>query len=730
MPLKQIDEQPPQTFLGNPELSRVDEAVALGADGRAITYEARVPAGAAAKIVFGLCEGRWTKPDQRRLKLSAEGGTAREVDPAKDFGRNVPGLYVLDGRDANGDGIIRVAVEAPPASPDRDAILNALWLFAGDLPPRGQIIRGEANASALAYIACGAESAPTHRYAVVLHLKNATARPQSRRPVVRIQSVVPVALWEEPKVIAIGGSTRLLASAPIESCGKRGRDWSVRFAPVEIPAGETRALTLTILRHAPAAGKGLTSVDATNASRRAIQWWEEADLPWDAIQVPDPAVQAMLHACVRNIWQAREIVDDRPAFHVGPTWYRGLWIVDGAFLLETAALLGRAGEARAGIHYMLSFQKPDGSFEVIPKGWKENGIVLWACCRHAALTRDKAWLRSVWPRLEKVVTAIRNLRERSRREEPSLDDGLLPPGFPDGGLNEGPPEYANIYWNLIGLKAVIEASRWLGKAEQATAWQKEYDDFLATFRKAAARDMAVDPHGNRYLPTLMGEAGKKELPQRGQWAFLHAVHPGQVFAKDDPLVRGNLAMLRANRQQGLLYGTGWDAEGIWTYAAGFYGHALLWRGQGEEAAQVLYDYANHAAPVRVWREEQRPVGKGTRDVGDMPHNWASAEFIRLAAHLIQLDRGDELHLFEGLPRAWAGPGMKTKLNGVATPFGPLTLGLSVSVDGKKARLTIDPLDAARCKRILVHLGPWSGRAKEEMVELTPGKKIEQVLPME
>ena len=66
----------------------------------------------------------------------------------------------------------------------------------------------------------------------------------------------------------------------------------------------------------------------------------------------------------------------------------------------------------------------------------------------------------------------------------------------------------------------FEAARWLGKADEAAAWQKEYDDFLAAFRKAAARDMKTDPHGNRYLPILM--ATGQELPQRGQWGFCHA----------------------------------------------------------------------------------------------------------------------------------------------------------------------------------------------------------------
>jgi hypothetical protein len=169
--------------------------------------------------------------------------------------------------------------------------------------------------------------------------------------------------------------------------------------------------------------------------------------------------------------------------------------------------------------------------------------------------------------------------------------------------------------------------------------------------------------------------------------------PGAVFAPGDPLATGQLAMLRATKAhgQGLVFDTGWMRKGIWTYFASFYGHAVLWNGQGQEAAQVLYDFARHASPPRVWREEQKPVGKGNDEVGDMPHNWASAEFIRLCTHLIELDRGGELHLFEGFPHEWAAPGMVTRLNGVLTPFGLLRLELRVAADGNSARLMMSKL---------------------------------------
>jgi hypothetical protein len=445
------------------------------------------------------------------------------------------------------------------------------------------------------------------------------------------------------------------------------------------------------------------SVEQALASRdRAVSYWEKAPLPFGRVQVPDAGIQALVDSSIRNIWQAREIKNGLPAFQVGPTCYRGLWIVDGSFLLESAALVGAGQEARNGVAYELTFQKPDGRIEVMQNFSKENGIVLWTCVRHAQLTQDKAWLESLWPKLERVAGHIKSLRQRTLENDTPLDDGLVPPGFPDGGIGGVHAEYTNPYWNLLGLKAFILAAHWLGKSEEAATWQREYDAFMAAYRKAAQRDLARDSQGHAYVPIIMGEAGKKELPQRAQWAFCHAVYPGQIFAPDDPLVASTLAMLEATEREGMVYGTGWDATGIWNYFASFYAHAWLWQGNGRKAAQILYAYANHASPTLVWREEQSLKGEKFKKVGDMPHNWASAEFIRLTIHLLALDRGNELHLLEGFPRQWAGAGMITRLNQVATPFGPLDLTVQIGQDGKTARLEVKPL-SANCRAVIVHL---------------------------
>jgi GH15 family glucan-1,4-alpha-glucosidase len=438
--------------------------------------------------------------------------------------------------------------------------------------------------------------------------------------------------------------------------------------------------------------------------------------------VPDPGIQAQLDSSIRNIYQAREIKKGLPAFQVGPTCYRGLWVVDGSFLMEAVAYLGRVEEARNGIRYLLSFQRPDGAIMLIDGHLKETGIALWAVTRHARLTGDKEWLAEVWPQIEKGFAYIRTMRDQASADAKSPNYRLLPEGFSDGGLGGKNPEYTNVYWTLAGLKAAVEAARWLGKSDQAGDWQKEYDDFYAAFRRAADRDARTDAHGNRYVPISMRKDAKIS-PQKAQWAFLHAVFPGKVFAPDDPLVLGNMAMLRAAEAEGLVRDTGWVANGVWNYFASFYAHGWLWLGQGRKAGQTLYDFANHASPLLVWREEQMPAGEGDAVCGDMPHNWASAEFIRLVRDLLILERGAELHLFEGLPPAWIRPGKVIRVRSAVTEFGPMSLEFRVTADGSKAILTLDPPQRNRPKRIVVHQSAWSGTP--ETVELSPQGHVEQ-----
>jgi hypothetical protein len=554
-----------------------------------------------------------------------------------------------------------------------------------------------------AFTVTGLDDSLVHNDLLLVHIKNSGAREHPLQPKLVVNTTLVSQLFDQ-RVVVDNHETI--------TCSLRmtGTDSGTVFhlEQLAIAPGKTADIVVCCSGGKSPARAGVTIGEALELRAAAIKYWDEVALPYGRIEVPDPGVQGLINSSIRNIWQAREIKNGLPAFQVGPTYYRDLFIVDGAFILEAVAILGAGEQARNGVAYELTYQKSDGRIEVIPNYSKENGIVLWTCLRHAELTQDKIWLRSIWPKLERIVGYIRTLRNNSRNNPGWLCQGLVPPGYIDGGIHHSDRgDYSNVYWNLAGLKAACDACRWLGKKEEGDDWQKEYDDFMHTFRRSAEGDMLTDHYGNRYLPIMMGNIGNHS-PQRAQWAFCHAVYPGKIFTKDDPLVAGNLAMLEATEREGMVYGTGWDATGIWNYFGSFYAHAWLWQGTGRKASEILYAYANHAAPVLDWREEQSLVGASQSKTGDMPHNWASAEFIRLAVHLLALDRLDDLHLLEGMPKEWLGAGMLTRLKGIATPFGPLTMEVRVDGSGRTAELTVGPL-AANCRALVVHLPDGSTR---------------------
>lgn len=629
--------------------------------------------------------------------------------------------------------------------PDEGVKINSQKLYSSRVPIvqtegtySGMNVTQEAFALGLNYMRKGISTKLGNREDIILtKIENKTGNVQTIKPILIINSDHKVTVNDGFVTITDTTlvSSNVYISEKIVKVRKNLADFKtiIELAPVQLAAGEIRQIIVLHDNAKPSVLANQFAKDPESLLNQildirseVINYWNyKTDIPYGHITIPDIEIQNLIDASLRGIWQAREIKNKNISFQVGPTCYRGLWIVDGAFLLEAATMFDRGTDARQGIDYMLSFQQKNGKFgKMSDNYWKENGIVLWTCVRHAMLTQDKEWLKSIWPKLKKTVDFIKELRVMTLQNNIKLDDGLIPPGEIDGGLwaskDKDEAEYTNIYWSLTGLKIMIQAANWIGEKKDSKDWEKEYNDFYAKFQQAAHRDMVFDSFGNKYLPVPM-DPKFHSLPQRAQWAFCQGVYPGQIFEQNDPIAVGTMEMLNTTLQEGMVMGTGWIIEGIWNYFASFYGHACLWMGNGQKASKALYAFANHASPLYAWREEHNPRDLHAKYVGDMPHNWASAEFVRLAVHLLAIDRGNEMHLFEGLPIEWIQPGMVTSLKDVATPFGKLSFTLQVDKMGKNAVLNVCKLTDTSCKGIYVHLGNWGTSKESNLVKLDASK---------
>ena len=198
-----------------------------------------------------------------------------------------------------------------------------------------------------------------------VHLRNPGATEAKVSPILTIESEYPITPQPDQRRVLIGAGTSLLFSQKVERWEQSEGRLVLQFVEVSIAPGGEKELAVGVARGPDASDWSIDAVQAAAFRKRAEQFWQNLDLPYGHLQVPDSGVQALLDSCVRNIYQAREIKKDLPVFQVGPTCYRGLWVVDGSFIMEAVAYLGRVAEARNGIKYLLSFQREDGGVMLI-----------------------------------------------------------------------------------------------------------------------------------------------------------------------------------------------------------------------------------------------------------------------------------------------------------------------------------------------------------------------------
>lgn len=465
-------------------------------------------------------------------------------------------------------------------------------------------------------------------------------------------------------------------------------------------------------------------------ARRALRWSEAY---WDGVKpfvkafsIPEPQIADMLAACGRNILQAREIKNGVYTYQVGPTEYRGLWMVDGHFILESVHYMGRTQEAFAGVDAVLRYVRPNGAIVIMEHHDKETGIALATLCRQCELTNNDARLRELWPIMRRALDYIRMRRQESLTlGEDYPGYGLYPPTFGDGGINGPEPEYTTVVWVLFGLRAAYRAGKRL-RLPGYEAFGDEFDDMMAHTRKAIARDHRVTPDGVPYFPQSMlteeaiqkrtHEQGELVLnkmgykPQTGTWALAQSIYPGEVFADDDPVTAELLMLLDSvDNTEGIPECTGWETHNaLWGYSSMFYAEAFLYANHPEKAVDYLYAFANHAGPGRTWREEQGLRDSQSEEMcGDMPHNWGSAEFIRLVRNLLVMEKGENLELFKGLPEEWLpAAGKELRLEKTPTRYGEVTVALKPDGQGGYDFTMARTVFAQTPESIILH---WPGR---------------------
>lgn len=491
----------------------------------------------------------------------------------------------------------------------------------------------------------------------------------------------------------------------------------------QLPLPRTDGGTAILLRF-PQQGQSLQPGGPEELLAGARAWWKAwspfgADLDW---QLPKP-YDHFLRACARNILQAREARQGRLTFQVGPTCYRGLWVVDGHFILESARYLGYEKDALEGLRTTWTYQRPDGALDAGggPEHYKDAAIAIFSTVRQCELSRDWSAFRELAPSITRAAAFLRSRQDAAH-------GGLIVPGFADGGFTKG-YEFTNTLWTLAGLGA---AANQPGMNELA----RFHRELRAAFETAAAREMVRHPAGFDYLPMVMREdpawqrsEWDRPRPQAAQWALSQAIFPGVAFDPGHAVVRGHIALMKACTREDVPVETGWLPHGgLWTYNAAFVAHAYLWAGESEWARRTFLGFLNHASPLYCWREEQPLRGSALAGyVGDMPHNWASAECVLYLRHMLALEDGRTLRLLAGIGKGDLVFREPFRLRATPTRFGPLDLALTPEARGWRLSYRRGAGPAPAALRLPAVLG-GARFAAVQGAQARPGGRVVEVDP--
>jgi len=699
--------------------------VALGTN-RLIQYRIRVLPGQQRRIALGFADP-YREPNHRItriMELRVEGATMQEINVVDAVGQNRPFIAVFDASDDDQDGWIEVQLEAARRSVDGNLFINAMWVFAeAEEFEETKLIRGELSAAALHYVDCGQEPQILARPARY-DLLHATRLGTEETIELIVSTKRQTNYLEETGELRMGDAPWVVCSPRPVSAESTEDGWRLTFS------SDVDAVIATVVTGGEFDAK-IPIPEWGKVKARAVQYWqEEAGLPWGKIVVPDVDIQAIFDGSVRTLYQLTERVDGQIQTQPGPSVYRGLWVSNQPRASRALTHLGDFETARSSILQSFKHQRADGRIVVLTPDilLKETGTAVHSLYLHARISRDPEFLSEHWSKLAAAGEWLSAIR-REVKDPEALNYGLMPAGLSDGGVGGVIPEYTSVQWSRLAVENLVSGAQWLGRENEAVRWRAEAVDFEAAYRRAAARDMRPDEHGNWFQPVRMEFDPEKHVPQRSQVQLMHMIYPGRMYNRDDLVVTGTLAMLGdAPRAEGMVLSTGWLDGGVQPFIESIRAQVRLFVGEVESAQDTLYAVANHASPTHVWIEEQLPGFGPRKATGDVPHSSAASEFINLVRYFIAIEDGDQLDLLKGVPREWIKPSARIRAHDLPTEFGRLTLSLDVSVDGSRATLRVESLDGPLTFPANTRGGPriYLGALKEAGFRMKNGESLPDV----
>jgi hypothetical protein len=480
--------------------------------------------------------------------------------------------------------------------------------------------------------------------------------------VVRVNGAKAIALSREPD--AADFESPLTDAAGFATAALR---WDFELAPaasaevsIATPFGDPRRFLASL----PDASQAPVSAAAAQGAT-ARHWRARLDQFELALPSGAPDLPRALRAAAAQILVAR----DGPMLRPGTRVYARSWIRDGVLMASALLQLGLADEARAFLRWYAPLQQADGRVpccvdERGPDPVPEHdspGELVYGVLSLWRYQRDAAFVRELWPHVVRAVDFIDALRRQRLgaaydAPERRAFRGLLPESISHEGYWKNPVHsYWDDAWALRGLDDAVLAAQLLGERDHAQRF--------AALRDAFARDLraSIDATMQRHrIETLPASADLGDFDPTATTIWLapgraRALLPAEALARTYAVYVEDFRARRSGAKQ-------WEAYAPYELRNV---EALVRLGRRDDALFVLHEILADQRPPgwRQWSEIVHRDPAAPKFVGDMPHAWVAATFVRAARSLFVYERDDgALVLGAGVPLAWLeGSGVAFRL---------------------------------------------------------------------
>ncbi len=384
---------------------------------------------------------------------------------------------------------------------------------------------------------------------------------------------------------------------------------------------------------------------------------------------------------------------DGPALRPGTRSYARSWIRDGALIAEALLRTGHPDVARGYAEWFAGFQDADGRVPccVDRRGADpvvendSHGELLFAIAEYWRFTGDRAFLERVFPRVEAVVGYIDRLRQMRRTEEfRALQRlsffGLLPESISHEGYSAKPVHsYWDDFWALKGLKVAAELAAALGKSELASRWGAIRDEFERDLLASISRTIA-----SRRIDYIPGSAELADFDPTATTIAFDPVGEDARLPRRELLATFERYYSESVRRDG---SRDWDAYTPYEIRTVGTFVRLGWRDRAQEMLRFFLE-GRRPSQWNAWAEVVGRDPRRPRFVGDIPHAWVGADFIRSALDLFAYERPSDqaLVLAAGIPAAWLASGLPVGVRGLRTSRGLLTYSIEREKNGLRFSL--------------------------------------------